>query len=50
MRWGFVANTELETGRAPIDELNCAFRLDYTNSRIHILGNDIATEKESAGH
>lgn len=45
-----VANAELETGRAPIDELNRALRLDDTDSSVDVLGDDITAIEKSTGH
>ena len=47
---GLVADTELEAGRAPVDELDCTLGLDETDSCVSILRNNVTTVKESAGH
>lgn len=41
-----VANTELESGRAPIDELNRSLGLDGGNGRVDVLGNDITSAQD----
>ena len=48
--WCFVANTELEASGAPVDELNRALGLDDRDRGVDVLGDNIATVKESAGH
>jgi hypothetical protein len=47
---GLVVNTALETGRAPVNELNGTLGLDGSNGGVDILGDDITTEHEAAGH
>jgi hypothetical protein len=47
---GFVADTKLETGRAPVHELNGSLRLDGGDGSLGILGDDVTTIEESAGH
>jgi hypothetical protein len=42
--------TNLESGGAPIDELNRPLRLDRRDGRVDILGHDVSTVEESAGH
>ena len=50
VRRRLVADTELEAGRAPIDELDSAFGLDDGNSSVDVLGYDISTVEKSASH
>lgn len=50
VRRGLVADTELEAGRAPVDELDRALGLDDPNSGVDVLGHDITTVKKSASH
>ena len=50
VRRGLIADTKLETGRAPVDKLDGPLRLDDSNSSVNILGNDIAAVQECAGH
>ena len=45
-----VANAELEAGRAPVNELDGAFGLDARNSGVDVLGDNITTEEQAAGH
>jgi hypothetical protein len=47
---GLVVDTDLETGRAPVDELNGALGLDGGNSSVGVLGNNITTVQQTAGH
>lgn len=49
MRW-LVTDTDLEAGRAPIDELNCPLGLDACNGSVHFLGDNITTVKQTGGH
>jgi hypothetical protein len=46
----FVANSELETGRAPINELNGTLGLDLSDGRVDVLGDDISSVEKSASH
>lgn len=39
----------LETGRAPVDELDCPLRLDVGNSSVDVLGDDVSTVEQAAG-
>ena len=48
--WWLVVDTHLETGWAPVDELDGALGLDGSNSGGDILWNDIAAVEEGAGH
>jgi len=41
--WWLVADTDLETSRAPIDELDGALGFESSNGNVHVLGNHIAT-------
>lgn len=50
MRRGLVADSELEAGRAPVNELDGPLRLDETDSGVRVLGDDITTVEERAGH
>jgi len=45
-----VVDADLETGWAPVDELNRALGLDSGNGGVDILGNDITTVQQTAGH
>jgi hypothetical protein len=40
----------LEAGRAPVDELNSALRLDASHGGLGVLGHDITTVQETASH
>lgn len=46
----FVVDSALESGRAPVDELNGALGLDGGNSGVDVLGDDISTVHEAASH
>jgi hypothetical protein len=45
-----VVDTALETGRAPVNELNGTLGLDGGNSGVDVLGDDITTEHQATGH
>ncbi len=47
---GLVVDTALETGGAPIDELDSALGLDGGDGRVDILGDDITAEHHTASH
>jgi len=47
---GLIADTELETGRAPVNELNGAFGLNDADGSVDILGDDITTVEQSTSH
>jgi hypothetical protein len=44
------SETDLETGGAPVDELDRTLGLDGRDSRVDVLGNDVSTVEESASH
>ena len=45
-----VADTNLETSRAPVDELNSALGLEVGNSGVGVLGDDISAVEQASGH
>lgn len=45
-----VADTNLETSWAPINELNSALGLESSNSCVNIVGNDITTVQQTGSH
>jgi len=45
-----IVDTALETGRAPVDELDGSLGLDGSNGGVDILGDDITSEHEAACH
>jgi len=45
-----VVDTTLESSRTPVDELNGTLGLDCGHSSVDILGNDVSTVHEAAGH
>ena len=47
---GLIADTELETSRAPIDELDSALGLDDADGSVDVLGDDVTTVEQSASH
>lgn len=49
-RWRFVADTELETGGTPVDELNRSLGLDLGDGGVDVLGNDITSVQQATGH
>lgn len=48
--WWLVADTDLETSWAPVDELDGALGLEGSNSSVSILWNDITTVQQAGGH
>ena len=48
--WWLVVDTALETGWAPIDELDGSLGLDGGDSGVDILGDDITSVHETASH
>jgi hypothetical protein len=48
--WWLVANTNLETSWAPVDELDGALGLESSNSRMDIIWNDITTVQQASSH
>jgi len=47
---GLIVNTNLETGGAPIDELNGSLGLDGGNGGVDVLGDDVSSVHHGAGH
>jgi len=47
---GLVADTELETSRTPIDELDGLPGLDGGDSSINVLRSNIATKEQNTSH
>ena len=45
-----IVDTALETGRAPVDELDGSLGLDGGDSGVDILGDDITSVHEAASH
>lgn len=45
-----VVDTALETSGAPVDELNGPLGLDSGNSSVDVLGYNVSTVHETAGH
>ena len=43
-----VVDAALEAGRAPVDELDAALRLDHRDGRVHVLRHDVAAVHPSA--
>ena len=48
-RW-LVVDTDLEASWAPVHELNGTFGLDVSDGGVDVLGDDITTVQETAGH
>merc|ERR1712151_614129 len=48
--WGLVVDTALETSWAPIDELDGSLGLDGGNGGVDILGDDVTSVHQAAGH
>jgi len=47
---GLVVDAALESGGAPVDELDCALGLDGGNGGVDILGDNVAAEHHAASH
>lgn len=45
-----VADTNLEAGRTPVDELNRPFGLDASDGSVHLLRDNITTIEQAGGH
>jgi hypothetical protein len=45
-----IVDTDLETGGAPVDELDGSLGLDGSDGSIDVLGNDITSVHHGAGH
>jgi len=45
-----IVNTDLESGGAPIDELDGSLGLDGGNRSVDILGDDVTSVKHRASH
>jgi hypothetical protein len=50
VRGGLIADAELETSRAPVDELDGALCLDDSYSGVDVLGDNVAAVEERASH
>lgn len=48
--WGLVADTDLETSRAPVDELDGTLGLESGNSLVGVLGDDVSTVEQASSH
>ena len=48
--WWLIVDSALETGWAPVDELNSSLGLDGSNSGVDVLWNDITSVHEAASH
>ena len=46
----FIADTQLEASRAPVDELDRALRLDDRDGSVDVLRDDVTTVEEAARH
>jgi len=49
-RWWFVGDTQFETSRAPIDELDGTLGLDLSDGGVDVLWCDISTVQQTASH
>lgn len=47
---GLVADTDLETSGAPVDELDGALGLEVGNGSVGVLGDDVTTVEQAGGH
>ena len=48
--WRLVVDSHLETGRAPIDELNRSLGLDIGDGGVDVFGYDVASVEHTACH
>lgn len=48
--WGLVADTDLETSWAPVDELDGALGLEGCDGAVDVLGDDVTTVEQAGGH
>jgi len=48
--WRLVVDAYLETGWAPVDELNGSLGLDICDRSVDIFGHNVASEEQTAGH
>jgi len=48
--WWLVVDTDLETSWAPVDELDGSLGLDVGDRGVDILGDDVTSVEEAAGH
>ena len=48
--WRLVADAKLEARRAPVNDLDCALRLECRNSGMRIVGYDITAVQQARGH
>ena len=47
---GLVTDTNLETSRAPVDELDGALGLEVGNRGVGVLGDDVSAVEQAGGH
>ena len=45
-----VVDSDLESGRTPVNELDGLLRLDGGNRGVHVLGNHVTAVQQAAGH
>ena len=45
-----VADTKLETSRAPVDELNGALGLEGSDGSVGVVGNNVTAVEQAGGH
>jgi len=48
--WWLVVDTDLETSWAPVNELDSALGLDVCDGGVDVLGDDVTSVQEAAGH
>lgn len=48
--WWLVADTDLETGRTPVDELDGALGLERGNCGVRLLGDDVSAVQQAGSH
>lgn len=48
--WWLEADTDLETSRTPVDELDSLLGLERRNSGVDLLGDDVSSVEKTGGH
>jgi len=48
--WGLVADTDLETGWTPIDELDSTLSLQASKSILHLLWHNVSSVEQAGSH
>merc|ERR1712027_28638 len=48
--WWLVVDTDLESGGTPVNKLDASLGLDGGNGSVHVLGHNVSSVEEAAGH